>query len=166
MFRKWMCGQGSGERDRMNWKTETDMRALPCVKQIARGKLLYDAGTQLGALRWPRGVGWGRLEGGLRGRGIGIHMSDSLHCVSEYNTTCKATISTPSYIKRKKKKDSRYIALGADIMCQARDLCDALQAEVPLHINTCGMSRTNSWVWGKMMVWFTFGTVARKKINV
>ena len=46
-----MCGQGSGERDRMNWKTEIDMRALPCVKQIAREKLLYNAGTQLGALR-------------------------------------------------------------------------------------------------------------------
>jgi len=58
----------------------------------------------------------------------------------------------PPIEKEKKKKDSRYIALGADIMCQARDLCDALQAEVPLHINTCGMSRTNSWVWGKMMV--------------
>ena len=64
-----MCGQGSGERDRMNWKTETDMRALPCVKQIARGKLLYNAGTQLGALGdlegWDGG-GWREVqEGGV-----------------------------------------------------------------------------------------------------
>ena len=81
-------------------------------------------------------------------------MSDSCHCITEYSTTYKAIITTPSYKKKKekKKKDSRNIALGAGIMCQARDLSDALQAEVPLHINTCGMSRMNSWVWGKMMV--------------
>ena len=91
-------------------------------------------------------------------------MSDSCHCITEYSPTYKAIISTPSYRKRrKKKKDSRHISQGAGIMCQVRGLSDALQAEVPLHINTCGVSRTISWVWGKMMVWFTFGNIARKK---
>ena len=61
-------------------------------------------------------------------------------------------MSTPPYKKKKKKKDSRHIALGAGIMYQVRDLSDALQAEVPLHISTGGMSRMNSCVWGKMMV--------------
>ena len=34
----------------MNWETGIERYALPCVKQIASGNLLYDTGTQLGAM--------------------------------------------------------------------------------------------------------------------
>ena len=46
-------------------------------------------GDELGALRWPRGVGYGGWEGGSRGRGYGdicMHTADSLWCTTETNT--------------------------------------------------------------------------------
>ena len=51
--------------ERVIWKL-----TLPYVKQMANGNLLYDSGTQTGALYQPREVGGGRRwEGSSRGRG-------------------------------------------------------------------------------------------------
>ena len=47
-------------------------------------------GDQLGALRPPRGVGLGVLEGDARGRGYGdihMHIADSLCYTAETSTT-------------------------------------------------------------------------------
>ena len=50
---------------RVTWKL-----TLPYVKQIANGNVLYDSGTQTGALCQPKGVAWGgRWEEGSQGRG-------------------------------------------------------------------------------------------------
>ena len=49
--------------------------------------------------------GWdGGWEGGPRGRGIGIHIADLLHCTAETSTTLESNF-TPI----KKKKDSERI---------------------------------------------------------
>ena len=47
-------------------------------------------GDQLGALRPPRGVGWGGWGGDAGGRGCGdacVHMGDSPFCAAETGTT-------------------------------------------------------------------------------
>ena len=37
--------RGHGGQGEMNWKIGIDICALPCVKQIASGNLLYNAGS-------------------------------------------------------------------------------------------------------------------------
>ena len=37
-----MGGEGEGEN---NWEIRTDIYALPCVKEMAHGKLLYSTGS-------------------------------------------------------------------------------------------------------------------------
>ena len=58
-------GHSGGRRGGMNWVIGIDIYTLPCVKQIASGKLLYSTGNSARCsavtLR-----GW---EGGPRGRG-------------------------------------------------------------------------------------------------
>ena len=46
-------------------------------------------GAELGALWWPRWVGWGGGGGRevQKGGDIGIHTADSLRCTAETNTT-------------------------------------------------------------------------------
>ena len=44
--REWTCGHGEGGRGGgMNWEIGIDIYTLPCVKQIASGKMLYSAGS-------------------------------------------------------------------------------------------------------------------------
>ena len=40
-----MCGHMGGEGSGMNWEIGIDVCALPCVKQLASGNLLYSAGS-------------------------------------------------------------------------------------------------------------------------
>ena len=49
---------GKGECE-ANWETGFDIYTLSYVKQIVRSCCITQ-GTQLGALWWPRGVGWGK----------------------------------------------------------------------------------------------------------
>ena len=44
--REQTYGHGVGvEESGKNWKSSTDIYTLPCVKQIASGKLLYSTGS-------------------------------------------------------------------------------------------------------------------------
>ena len=43
-------GQGVMKGE-VNWEIRFDINVLPCVRQIASGKLLQSKGAQLGALR-------------------------------------------------------------------------------------------------------------------
>ena len=62
-----------GGKQRWEWIERVALTyTWPCVKQTPGGKLLYSIapGGQLGALWWPRRVGWGWWwEGGSWGRG-------------------------------------------------------------------------------------------------
>ena len=50
--RQQMHGHGQGVREReVNWEIRFDINVLPCVRQIASGKLLQSKGAQLSALR-------------------------------------------------------------------------------------------------------------------
>ena len=41
-YREWMCGHG---REAVNWEIRIDVCALPYVKELASGKLLYSTGS-------------------------------------------------------------------------------------------------------------------------
>ena len=59
---------------------------------------------RFGALRWPRGVGWGGSEGDSKARGYGdmcMHMADSLCHATEINTVLRSDY-TPIKIYFKK----------------------------------------------------------------
>ena len=62
------------------WAGSMETHTSPCVKQIARGGCHVTQGAQLGALWWPRGVGWGWV----RGRG----------CMFPYGRLCCCTAET------------------------------------------------------------------------
>ena len=47
--REWVCGHGVKE-DGTNCESSIDMYTLPCLKQIAGGKLLFSTGSSPGAL--------------------------------------------------------------------------------------------------------------------
>ena len=92
----------------MNWEIRTDIYTLPCVKQMASGKLPY---RELSLVVWG-GLGLGDLEGEgvcVWGRSkretvyiyTHTHIADSLHCTAETYTTLYRNY-TP--IKKKKKK--------------------------------------------------------------
>ena len=77
------AGEGEGG---MNWEIRFDINILPCVKQIASGKLLYSTGSSVWcSVMTERGgmVGRDVQEGG----DICIYVADSLHCTAETNTT-------------------------------------------------------------------------------
>ena len=86
-----------------------NMNTLPCVKHTAGGKLLYSTrssawcsvGTQMGGIRGGVCVrGKPKRE---EGRGICIHIPDSLRCREETKTqNCKAII-----LQLKKRRSSR-----------------------------------------------------------
>ena len=75
----------------MNWEIKTDVCALPCVKQIASGSLLYSTSSSVlfdvqvlcDDLEGRGGVGW---DGRPRGRGH-THTPDSFCGRAETNTT-------------------------------------------------------------------------------
>ena len=51
-------------------------------------------GAQLGALWWPRGVGWGAGREVQEGKDICTHIADSLHCTAETNATLKSNYTS------------------------------------------------------------------------
>ena len=57
----------------MNQEIESDVTALPCVKQTACGKLLNSTGSSAGALLAWRG-GMGEVRGRLKGEGIYVYI--------------------------------------------------------------------------------------------
>ena len=72
----------------MNWEIEIDVCALPCLKHITSGNLLYSAGSsaQCSVVAWMGGMGVGRKEGQEEGD-ICIHIADLLCYTAEMNTT-------------------------------------------------------------------------------
>ena len=59
----------------MNWEIRIDIHTLPCVKQIASGKLPGSTGSSAQCCDddlegWDGGVGW---EGAPRGEGISVY---------------------------------------------------------------------------------------------
>ena len=81
--REWTCGQGVV----MNWEIGIDVCALPRVKHMASGNLLYSTGSpaQCSVVTQMDGMGGERevQEGG----DICMHIADSLRCTVETNTT-------------------------------------------------------------------------------
>ena len=81
-----------GEREGgTNWKSSIETYALPYVKWDSLWKFaVWCRELKFGALRKPRGVGWGgggRLEGSSRGRGhMYITTAHSCWCMAETNT--------------------------------------------------------------------------------
>ena len=51
------------------WESSVETHTLPCVKQTASGKLLWNTGTSAQCSMRPRGIGFGVCEGSLRWRG-------------------------------------------------------------------------------------------------
>ena len=73
----------------MNWEIGIDMHSLPCVKQIARGKLLDQTGSSAWCSVTTWGEGGGGWEEGPRRRDYMrtyTDTADSLHCTAETNT--------------------------------------------------------------------------------
>ena len=70
------------------------MHTLPCVKQIASGKLLGSTRSSAQCCDGQEGWDGGGGVGGRSQRGGGIcrHIADSLHCTAETNTALKAII--------------------------------------------------------------------------
>ena len=54
----------------MDWESSTDTYTLPCVKDIASGKLMYSTGSSAwcSVMTYRGGIGVGGWEGGSRGR--------------------------------------------------------------------------------------------------
>ena len=81
-------GTARGE-GRTNWKSNTDIRTLLCVKSVASGKLLCSAGgsVQCPVMTQRAGMwGQGRREA-LEGEDMCAHLAESLRCTAETNTT-------------------------------------------------------------------------------
>lgn len=98
---EWMCGHGN---EGMTWENGNDIHTLPCVKRIARGKLMYSAGSS------SRGsvVTWRGVTNGKEVRDIGIH--PLIHFVVQQRLAQhgKATISQflfKNYRNKKRKTD-------------------------------------------------------------
>ena len=67
----------------MNWEAETHIYTLPCVKQIASGKLLYSTGSSAQCSGMTQKGGREVQNGG----DICIHITDSLCSTAETNIT-------------------------------------------------------------------------------
>ena len=63
--------------DGTDWEIRTDIYTLPCVKQIANGKLLYSTGcsAQCSVMTWKGGMGVREVQ---EGRDICIHIAELL----------------------------------------------------------------------------------------
>ena len=82
-------GRGVG----MNWETVIDIHIPPCVKQIATGQLLYTTRSSAwcSVMTWRGGKRVARSGREIQeGGGTCIHISDSLHCTAETNTTLQS----------------------------------------------------------------------------
>ena len=90
------AGGGGGTK----WEVRTDIYALPCVKQLASGKLPCSTGGSAGCSVMSYQGGIGEWEGGSQGRGYmhacalscsvmfnSLYTVHSLCCTTETNTT-------------------------------------------------------------------------------
>ena len=68
-------------------ESSIDIYTLPCVKQIATGKLLYNTGNSVqgSVMTYRAGMGAGREA--QAGGDIHIQITDSHCCTAEANTT-------------------------------------------------------------------------------
>ena len=61
------AGEGEGG---MNWESSTNICTLSCTN----GRCCVARGAQLGALWWPKWVGWGWMGGRLKRKGICVYL--------------------------------------------------------------------------------------------
>jgi len=71
----------------MNRESSIAVSALPCVRQTASGKLLYNPGSSAQCPVMTRGEGWGHGREAQERGDICLHRADSLCCTAETNTT-------------------------------------------------------------------------------
>ena len=78
---------------RMNWQSHIDIYTLPCIKQIACGKLLYTTGSwaQCSVMTQQGGMGVSGREA-HKGGGMCMHRADPHCCTAEIKQHCKATL--------------------------------------------------------------------------
>ena len=63
-----------GEVGKMNWEIRTDIHTLPCVKQIASGKLLYNMGSSAQCSGMTQQNGMRVVGGRFRRQGTHVHL--------------------------------------------------------------------------------------------
>jgi hypothetical protein len=86
----WTQGQGEGV---MNWEVGFDIIHYHVQNRLLEETCYIAQGTQRGALRGTRRLGWwGRKEG----EDICVHIADSVHFTAETNTTLKSSY-TPMF---------------------------------------------------------------------
>ena len=78
----------------MTWESSIDKRKLPCVKQLASGKLLHRAGSLAGGSEMTSKGGLGGEWEAPEGGDICLHTADSFCCTAETSTTLSSN-STP-----------------------------------------------------------------------
>ena len=67
-------------------------------------------GDWLGALQWPRGVGYGGWEGGSRGREYGdmcMHIGDLLCCATETNMVLWSNYTPIKIYQEKREREKK-----------------------------------------------------------
>ena len=71
----------------MNWERSIETFPLPCIKQIANGKLLYDPGSSDPVLcdNLEGWMGWEVGEEAAEGGDIPVPLADSWRCMVEAN---------------------------------------------------------------------------------
>ena len=81
----------------MTWESSIDKRKLPCVKQLASGKLLHHAGSLAGCSEMTSGVGWGE-RGRLQREGVYIYIQ-LIHFVVRQKLAqrCQASIADKAH---------------------------------------------------------------------
>ena len=67
--REWTCGQSGEGESGSSRDSSIDINAVPCVKQAARRKLLYNTGSSARGSGTTLRAGMGGWERGSRGRG-------------------------------------------------------------------------------------------------
>ena len=93
---------GKGEEG-TNGETRIDIYALPCVKQIASGNLMYSAGNSARCSVMTQMGGSGVWEGDPR-EGIYIHITVSLCCTAETNIVKQLDPNEKNKVKNKVNK--------------------------------------------------------------
>ena len=90
-----------GGRGGTNWESSNDVNTLPCVKQTASRKLLYNTGNSTRCSVTTRTGGMGAAGGRLKweGKDVCTHIVDSCCCIAETSTTLSRSY-TPILTKR------------------------------------------------------------------
>ena len=88
------AGGGGGTK----WEVRTDIYALPCVKQLASGKLPCSTGGSAGCSVMSYQGGIGEWEGGSQGRGICMHvLSVAQSCSTLYIQLIRSVYNRNQY---------------------------------------------------------------------